>query len=204
MTSKLQGKNRATTTARRKTQDIVVRFANPKGQEVGRLPQETAEFVSTLIDQKICYFEGVCVYAPEQIRTNENIYLQLHCYMLRDAFARKLQAVEDDNRTVDYFGPKETEDEKAIRLRQVSLVKLFNEIKLEPVKGTGKHARSGILQAAEIAEKAATEKPKEKEKEVQGTPTGSQDEEAEDGKELEQDQLDELYSSSPSIIPSCL
>ena len=188
ITSKPQGSKKATI-ARRKTQDIVVRFTNSKGQEVGRLPQDTAEFVSTLIDQRICVFEGICVFAPEYIKTNDTIYLQLSCFMLREAFAKKLAPI-DDNRRVEFFGPKETENEKAIRLRQVGLVKLFSEIKLEPVRSNGitqQHKRSGILQAAELAENG------DKPPDPKGTPSESQDE-AEEGKELEQDQLDALYS----------
>lgn len=186
--SKPQGSKKATV-ARRKTQDIVVRFTNSKGQEVGRLPQDIAEFVSTLIDQRICVFEGSCVFAPECIRTNDTIYLQLSCFMLREAFARKLAPVDGDRRT-EFFGPKETEDERDIRLRQVSLVKLFDEIKLAPVRSNGivqQHQRSGILQAAELAENRVNPP------DPKGTPSESQDE-AEDGKELEQDQLDALYS----------
>jgi len=193
ITAKPQGSKKATV-ARRKTQDIVVRFTNPQGQEVGRLPQDTAEFVSTLIDQRICSFEGVCVYAPEQIRTNDTIYLQLRCFMLREAFEKKLPPV-DNNVPTEFFGPKESEDERAIRLRQVGLVKLFAEINLEPVKSnviTQKHKRSGILQAAERAENGR-DNPLDLKPDPKGAPNESQDE-AEEGKELEQDQLDALYS----------
>ncbi|KAF8535332.1 SNF2 family N-terminal domain-containing protein [Trichophaea hybrida] len=194
ITVKTQGSKKATV-ARRKTQDIVVRFTNPQGQEVGRLPQDTAEFVSTLIDQGICSFEGVCVYAPEQIRTNDTIYLQLRCFMLREAFEKKLPPV-DNNVPTEFFSPKETEDERAIRLRQVGLVKLFAEVNLEPVKSNGiaqKHKRTGILQAAELAENGGDNPPDSK-----AAPTESQDE-AEEGKELEQDQLDALYKKAQSF-----
>ncbi|KAF5015755.1 hypothetical protein F66182_12797, partial [Fusarium sp. NRRL 66182] len=40
--------------------DVITRFTNMRGEEIGRLPQDTAEWVSTLIDQKICDFEGSC------------------------------------------------------------------------------------------------------------------------------------------------
>jgi len=196
LTGKPQGIKKPTM-ARRKTQDIVVRFKNPQRQEVGRFPQETAEWVSTLIDQKICTFEGTCVYAPERIRTNDTIYLQVRIYMLRDAFARKLPPVDSDS-PPDFFGPKETEDEKAIRLRQVALVKLFAELGLEPVKSVGvdqNRKRSAILQSTELLEGGD-----EKTQAVQATPSDS---DTEEGKELEQDQLDALYSKSLlCIVPT--
>jgi DNA repair protein RAD5 len=185
--SKPQGLKKATV-ARRKTQDIVVRFTNLKGQEVGRFPQDVAQYISVLIDQNVISLEGTCIYAPEKIRTNDTIYLQLRCYMLRAAFEKTLPPL--DSESGDFFGPKETEDERAIRMRQVGIVKLFNEIGLEPVGSDGtdqKQKRNAILKSAELAEKGQPE-PK-------GTP-GSNDE-AEEGKELEQDQLDALYSMCP-------
>jgi len=48
--------------------DVIVRFTNSRGDEIGRLPRNHANWVSTLIDQKVCRFEGTCVYAPERIR----------------------------------------------------------------------------------------------------------------------------------------
>jgi DNA repair protein RAD5 len=190
ITSKPQGSKKATI-ARRKTQDIVVRFTNLKGQEVGRFPQDTAKYISTLIDQNVIALEGTCVFAPEQIRTNDTIYLQLRCYMLREAFEKKLPPL--DSEAGDFFGPKETEGERAMRMRQVGLVKLFNKIGLEPAKSDGldqKRKRSAILQSAELAEKGD----EKAQPDPKGTPPEPQDE-AEEGKELEQDQLDALYST---------
>lgn len=184
---------RAPPTRQRKTQDIVVRFTNSKGEEIGRLQQETASFVSTLIDQQICSFEGVCVYAPDRIRTNDTINLQLRCYLLRKSFEHRDIRPLDNNRISDIFAPKETEDEKALRLRQVALVKLFEEIALEPSATnatTTKHKRAGILQAAEMAEQYEGSNP-----EVVGSSESKNISEKEEEKELEQDQLDQLYRS---------
>lgn len=184
---------RAAPTRQRKTQDIVVRFTNSKGEEVGRLPQDTAAFVSTLLDQQICSFEGVCVYAPDRIRTNDTINLQLRCYLLRRAFEHRDICLLDNNRISDIFAPKETEDEKALRLRQVALVKLFEEIALEPSATnatTTKHKRAGILQAAEMAERYEDSKP-----EVASSGESKDAPEKEEGEKLEQDQLDQLYRS---------
>ena len=41
--------------------DVIVRFTNSKGEEIGRIPREVANWVSVLIDQKVCKFEGTCV-----------------------------------------------------------------------------------------------------------------------------------------------
>ncbi|KAI9649357.1 DNA helicase rad5 [Ciborinia camelliae] len=177
--------------------DVIVRFTNSKGFEVGRLPRETANWVSTLIDQKICKFEGTCVYAPERIRTNDTIFLQLRCSLLRTAFDdRGFQA--PDNRATGFFEEKESSEEKDLRLRQVALVKLFEEINLLPTQtneATAKHKRQGLLSAAEAAEHYDKEESK-------GSDSGGStppSEEAEEGKELEQNQLDTLYSKAQSF-----
>ncbi|KAI9764106.1 MAG: DNA helicase rad5 [Candelina submexicana] len=190
--------------AMNKRTDIIVRFTNLRGEEVGRLPKETAAWVSTLIDQRICKFEGNCVFVPERVRINDTIYLQLRCSLLRRAFeAGGFLKPLDNNRTTGIFEAKETEDEKDLRLRQVALVKLFEEINLHPSttnETTEKHKRQGLLQAAEVAEQYDKEESSKKTKkdEGQGSSTPPSGEE-EDGKELEQDQLDTLYKKAQSF-----
>lgn len=179
--------------------DVIVRFTNLKGEEIGRLPRDCANWVSTLMDQKVCKFEGTCVYAPERVRTNDTIFLQLRCSLLRTAFDTggfKLP----ENRTTGMFEEKETSEEKELRLRQVALVKLFEEINLLPSRTsetTAKHKREGLLQAAEVAEQYDAQKAKSGDSKENGGSSPS--EEAEDGKELEQDQLDTLYKKAQSF-----
>lgn len=184
--------------------DIVVRFTNLKGEEVGRLPKETALWVSTLMDQEVCRFEGTCVFAPERVRVNDTIYLQLRCSLLKQAFDKRgFVKPANTNRTTGIFEEKETSEEKDLRLRQVSLVKLFDEVNLHPCtvnETTAKHKREGILQAAEIAEKYDKENDGKKTKVSQdGSSSPPAEDEAEDGKELEQDQLDSLYKKAQSF-----
>ncbi|KAM5444335.1 DNA helicase rad5 [Microsporum ferrugineum] len=187
--------------------DVITRFTNANGDEIGRLPQETASWVSTLIDQKICKFTAVCVFAPDRIRINDTIYLQLKCYVLSSTFKRHFSSgVDDDGPRL--FEHEETAEEKALRLRQVALVTLFDEICLSPTsvnEATAKHKKNGILRAAEMAEQGT--KP--------GKPTTDQlkdvDEasESDEGENLDQDQLDTLYHkaqcfdfSMPEATPS--
>ena len=189
--------------AARQRMDIIVRFTNAKGEEVGRLPKETADWVSTLMDQKICQFDGICFFAPDRIRINDTIELQLRCSMLRRAFeASGFAKPQDNNRTTGIFEEKETSEEKDLRLRQVALVKLFDEINLHPTivnDTTAKHKRQGILQAAEIAEQYDKDKENKKPGATQDGGASPPDEEQEDGKELEQDQLDSLYKKAQSF-----
>ncbi|KAJ5800052.1 uncharacterized protein N7518_002120 [Penicillium psychrosexuale] len=177
--------------------DVLTRFTNTSGQEIGRLPHETAEWVSTLIDQKICRFEGVCVFVPDKVRVNDTIYLQLRVYLRKEAFqSAALNALNtDDNRSTGLFEEKESTEEKNLRLRQVGLVKLFQEINLHPTSTnptTEKHKRDGILRAAEIAEQYDNVKNKSN-KDANDSSGGD------DSEELEEGQLDTLYQKAQSF-----
>jgi len=180
--------------------DVVVRFTNSMGEEVGRLPKETANWVSTLIDQRVCKFEGTCVFAPDRVRTNDTIFLQLRCSLLKTAFDNGAFRPAD-NRSTGLFEEKETSEEKELRLRQVALVKLFNEVNLLPSKASetaARHKREGLLQAAEVAEQYEKDQAKV-DKNAQNSGSSPPSEEVEDGKELEQDQLDALYKKAQSF-----
>ena len=183
-------------TAAARRVDVIVRFTNQAGMEIGRLAKETANWVSTLMDQKVCKFEANCVYAPERLRTNDTVFLQLRCSLLGSAFDNRNFKLADD-RTVNPFEPSETKDEKELRLRQVALVRLLQEMNLQPTmsNAAAKDGRKGLLQAAEIDEQKQKDpkKPAANGKEA-GSPPNSSD--AEEGEELEQDQLDALYKKA--------
>ncbi|KIX08535.1 uncharacterized protein Z518_03191 [Rhinocladiella mackenziei CBS 650.93] len=183
-------------TGRNQKADVVTRFTNSRGDELGRLPEETASWVSSLLDQKICRFEGTCVYAPDRVRVNDTVYLQLRAYLLKTAFeANAFVKPKDDNRATGFFEEKESSEEKDLRLRQVALVKLFEEVNLRPTstnETTAKHKKQGLLRAAEMAEQYDKDS-----KGKSGTSTPSSEEE--EGEELEEDQLDALYQKAQSF-----
>ncbi|KAI9740245.1 MAG: DNA helicase rad5 [Cirrosporium novae-zelandiae] len=185
--------------------DVIVRFTNSRDQEIGRFPQETAEWVSTLIDQKICTFEGACVYAPDRVRVNDTVYLQIKAFLRDQAFLHDMYVMPtDNNRTTGLFEEKESSEEKNLRLRQVAMVKLFDEINLHPTSAnetTTRHKRQGLLKAAEMAEHYDKKKESSKNQSTDPTSSPPRSDEAEDteGKELEQDQLDALYKKAQSF-----
>ncbi|KAK5137261.1 hypothetical protein LTR08_000231 [Meristemomyces frigidus] len=191
----------------RKTQDVIVRFTDTKGAEIGRLEKDNANWISTLVDQKVCSFEGHCIFAPERIRTNDTVYLQLRCFLLKEGFqASNFIKPLENNRETGIFEAKESTDERDLRLRQIALVKLLSEINLQPSKvneTTARHKREGILQAAEVAEQYeqvdATQKTKKSSTSQENPGASPPSEEAEDGEELEQDQLDTLYKKAQSF-----
>ncbi|KAF1921482.1 SNF2 family N-terminal domain-containing protein [Ampelomyces quisqualis] len=199
--------NKAKKVIHLKNQDVLVRFTNERGEEVGRLENESAAWIAPLMDQKVCTFEGTVVYTPDRIRTGDTVYLQLRGYLLRSAFDKRTFTKPADNREVSLFEEKETSDERDLRMRQIGMVKLFEQVNLHPTREnetTEKHKRQGLLQAAESAEKKE-KKPKADNgtQAVHATQTapGSSPptEEAEEGEELEQDQLDSLYKKAQSF-----
>ncbi|KAI1426125.1 DNA repair protein rad-5 [Xylaria sp. FL1777] len=176
--------------------DVIVRFTDSKGTEIGRLAKDAANWISSLIDQNVCKFEGTCVYAPERLRTNDTIFLQLRCFLKMSVFQGSVFELLD-NRSTGLFEEKESAEERNLRLRQVGIVRLFQEINLAPTKSntaSPHNARQGLLDAAELAEK----KSKLRQSSSRDTPN-SQSDDAEDGEELEQDQLDALYRKAQSF-----
>lgn len=187
---------RSNTAASRRV-DVIVRFTNDSGMEIGRLAKDTANWVSTLIDQKICKFEGSVVYAPDRLRTNDTIFLQLRCSLLNSAFYNRGFQLADD-RPQSFFEQTETTDEKNLRLRQVALVRLFQEIGMQPTvaNAAAQDSRQGLLKAAEMDEEKQAEQ--KKLSATKGSDSPASDD-AEEGKELEQGQLDALYKKAQSF-----
>lgn len=194
---KIQPPKKASAVAMKRV-DVIVRFTDGKGQEIGRLSKDTANWVSSLIDQKVCSFQGTCVYAPERLRTNDTVFLQLRCSLLKTAFQRRGLRLSD-NRGTGLFEEKETLEERDLRLRQVAMVRLFQEINVIPSKlnaAAARHQRQGLLDAAELAEKREAPSKSKQKGDPSGSSTPSEDE---DGEELQQDQLDALYKKAQSF-----
>ncbi|KAJ4854442.1 HIRAN domain-containing protein [Trichoderma breve] len=181
--------------------DVIVRFTNQSGQEIGRLAKDTANWVSTLMDQKICKFEGTCVYCPERTRTNDTIFIQLRCSLLDSAFFDRSFKPANDSSATWFEQQIETAQEKELRLRQVALVRLFQEINLQPVvaNAAAKDGRKGLLQAAEMDEQKQKDSKKTAANGNKESGNSSPSEEAEEGEELEQDQLDALYKKAQTF-----
>lgn len=196
--------------------DVIVRFTDSKGTEIGRLAKDAANWVSSLIDQNVCKFEGTCVYAPERLRTNDTIFLQLRCFLKMSIFQASVIGLLDNNRSTGFLEEKESAEERNLRLRQVGIVRLFQELNLAPTKSnaaSAHSARQGLLEAAELAEKKSKLPQSSSRYVFTRTVTidsqltslddrdvlGSQSDDAEEGEELEQGQLDALYRKAQSF-----
>ena len=180
-------------------QHMLVRFTTLSGREIGRLPQETATFVSTLLDQNICSFDGVCIFAPDKIRTGDNILIQLRAYLLPQVF-NPITANKEDRPGV--WEISETEEERALKLRRIGLLHLFNAINLEPLRTDAMsrqtaNARDQILQAVQLPDPKVTGMSRSSSS--QSSPA-SGDEDGE-GKEVAEDTLNLLYKKAQMYDP---
>ena len=123
--------------------------------------------------------------------------------MLRSAFsAGSFIVPKESNRQVQFYEAKESDDERKLRLRQVALVKMFDEINLQPTRvnaQTEKHRRQGLLQAAEASERQETQKMSQAAKAQENGGSSPPSDENEEGEELEQGQLDALYKKAQSF-----
>ncbi|GAO45879.1 hypothetical protein G7K_0125-t1 [Saitoella complicata NRRL Y-17804] len=178
--------------------NTVVRFVNMRGFEIGRLPKEMASVVAPLIDGDICEFEGTCIYAPETLRTGQNILLQLHCYVLFDAFAAHTLSPEEQIQDRPFHFENESEDERRLRLRRHALLKILDEVHLEPVQTndvTRQHKRAGLWEAAQMADHFESARAISSSQATPPLKTDDSDE-AEEGQELDTHQLDALYAKA--------
>ncbi|KAK7205421.1 SNF2 family N-terminal domain-containing protein [Myxozyma melibiosi] len=206
------GSKRFGSTAKAAENDTMVKFTNEKGMEIGRLPTDKARFVSAMMDMKVCDFSASYIFANEKLALGDAIYLQIDCFLLRDAFDVNIE--EQTIRPGFHFSAfnrgQEGPQERLLRARQLALIRLFMDCGLKPVQTNDlitAHQARGKLEAEAMAEqfdvKIGSATPPDSEAEV-----GSSDDD-DNNKAIEQDQLDTLYRKAqtydtemPEVEPS--
>ncbi|TCD62159.1 DNA helicase rad5 [Steccherinum ochraceum] len=116
----------------RKKQDLVVRLANMRGFEFGRLPQDVALWVSKLLDLDIVDFRGSTIIdCPETLHSGADLIVSLSVYIKASAFQPLSPTAEDKGKTMFNEG-QETESEQTLRERKGALSHLFKILNLRP------------------------------------------------------------------------
>jgi len=182
-------------------QHVLVRFSTLQGKEIGRLPQEIASYVSTLLDQGICSFDGVCIFSPDRIRTGDNILIQLRCYLLPKIFD-PLTAKRDDERPATWE-ISETKEERSLKFRRLALIQLFTAIGLDPVRSNARQtaqAREQLLATAQIPEASVRPGPAKMAR-TSSSQSGASEEDGE-GREIEDETLNMLYKKAQMYDPN--
>ena len=180
-------------------QHMLVRFTTLAGREIGRLPQETANHVSTLLDQNICAFDGICIFAPERIHTGDNILIQLRCFLLPKVF-KPITASKEDRPGV--WEIPETDEEKALKLRRIGLLQLFGTIGLEPLRANTMtrqtaNAREQLIIAAQIPDP----KPPPGMSRSSSSQSSPSEDDGGEGKEVAENTLNSLYKKAQMYDP---
>ncbi|KAL8292853.1 hypothetical protein RQP46_000547 [Phenoliferia psychrophenolica] len=183
--------------------DSIVRFHNSKGATVGRVNDTDSVWVSKLLDLSIISFTATCVECPSKFRSGDAVVLSLRPFINATAFVDANVVVPVvEPATVDSKGKKklvqvelkETDHERKLRERKVALNCLFDRVSLSPTvaagaagggkkgkgKGKGVSKRSMLEAYSHTLHKKAM----------------SGDDEDDDEKDLNENQLNQVYSKA--------
>jgi DNA repair protein RAD5 len=97
---------------------------------VGRINADVSVWLSKCMDQEIAQFEGFVVDCPPTLTVGCDLLLEIRAYLLRSAFPSSLSqgiSFANDNSMAGNWRAEttESEEEKKLRERKVSLVRLF-------------------------------------------------------------------------------
>ncbi|KAL0951755.1 hypothetical protein HGRIS_008427 [Hohenbuehelia grisea] len=177
-----------------KKADSIVRLTNSKGFEFGRLAQETASWVAHLLDLGIVDFRGTMIECPDSLYSGVDCVISLSAYLLPAAFKHPSTSSETKSSTAMFDEGQETTDERTLRERKASLLRLFDEINLKPQKTSTMKVPngSGKGKAPQTSVKA-TNKPKKTKTEIVGD---GEEVEVEEGEELSTNDIDMIYKKA--------
>lgn len=212
-------------------EDYIVRFSNTRGFEVGRIPSDVSVWMSKVLDLDAASFEGVVVDCPPSLTVGCDLLLEIRAYILRSAYTSNDElgsTLRNDDAPVSAWGSEtaESEEEKRLRERKTSLVRLFRACTLRPsvtnaaALGKGKNGQedSANDDVAPSSSRATSPEPQPSFREgVNGAHPpndtagrrSSSPEEADDGTEVTGKQLESVYDRAqlhdfglPEVEPS--
>lgn len=170
----------------------IVRFSID-GREVGRLPKDVANYMSTLLDQELCQFEGTVVYAPHILQVGDDVILSIKCYLLPAALhtasfmsnsipSSKRKTV---NGKIQYDMPV---------LKKLALLQMFKNLGLTPTRSAMQSLDSSDNSLDRVIQ-SITSKDGDPIIDDEPAPEGM-DMEEEDKKEVTDDQLNTIYEKA--------
>ncbi|KAG9222353.1 hypothetical protein CCMSSC00406_0002688 [Pleurotus cornucopiae] len=170
-----------------KKASTVIHLNNARGFEFGRLGQDAAQWVCKLIDLRIVEFKGVMIDCPETLHSGADLVMSLTAYMLPTAF--KSLASSDDKESNPMFDQgQETDQERMMRERKTSLLRLFTEVGLKPKK------KATLASAQPKGKQASSASTSTTKKNVKKEIVGDGEEiEVEDGEDLSENELNVIY-----------
>ncbi len=166
----------------------IVRFA-VNGREIGRLPKEVAQYISTLLDFQLCTFEGSLVWCEPTLKIGDDIILAIKCYLLPNAMYSNISACSIQQTKKRSF---DRSIQDPLVLKKFALIQMFRNLGLQPVRSSIQKLKIDkentwdmILQSVNTKEEVQVE---EQQQET--------DLDAEEKKEVTDDQLDTIYEKA--------
>lgn len=165
-----------------------MRFA-VNGREIGRLPREVAQYISTFLDLGLCVFEGSLVWCEPTLKIGDDIILAIKCYMLPAA----MHSNSILNTTPQ---PKKRAFDRSIQdplvLKKFALIQMFRNLGLQPVRSS--------IQKLNVAKKNTWDMILQSVNTKDETDTTAHEDEAnldeEEEKEVTDDQLNTIYEKA--------
>ncbi|GAA5823645.1 hypothetical protein JCM11251_000709 [Rhodosporidiobolus azoricus] len=129
----------------KKMETNLVRFANERGIEVGRVASSDAQWLAKLMDLDLLQVKGHCVFVSENFRSGEDISLSLSISLRRSAFINpnkvpvppptsSAEAKNAASLAANFNASLlETSSEKHLRERKRALNTLFDKTNLQPL-----------------------------------------------------------------------
>ncbi|KAI7905546.1 SNF2 family N-terminal domain-containing protein [Cokeromyces recurvatus] len=178
----------------KKNGNQIVRFT-ANGRELGRLPRDVANYMSILLDQQLCLFEGTIVWCPPILQIGEDMILLIKCYLLPTA----MQSMNSPTTQTKKLKQKNSTTIHDIsQSRKLALLRMFRQLGLKPV-------RSSIQRINVVGEEDSrnlllqTLTAKESEDKLSSTTShneGIMEDDEEEEKEVTDDQLDTIYEKA--------
>lgn len=152
-----------------------VRACAYAGFEIGRIPVDVGGWMSRLLDDGLVEFDGTVVDCPTPLSVGSDILLEIKAYVKRDAFRESITNLV--NLQSDDVSPplaEESAHERHLRHRKVALQRLFRACDLSPTQGATAHD--------------------ENEKETKPAAEAPQAEGDNDGTEVSDSRLNDIYA----------
>ncbi|KAF8557658.1 hypothetical protein OG21DRAFT_1482121 [Imleria badia] len=175
--------------------DTIVRLTNNGGFEFGRLPQDIAGWVSKLLDMGLINFRGsTMVDCPPVLYSGADMIVSLSVYISASAF-KPVNAPDASTHPKVMFGQgKETEQEQSLRERKAALLTLFDAVNLRPRAGARALGNDQIPSGSNEREIGKPAQKPAASKKTRTEIVGDGEEiEVEEGEELSDNQLDQIY-----------
>lgn len=112
--------------------ESIVRIVNSNGVEAARVTVADAVKLSALMEFDVCSFSGEIIWADENLKIGDDVFLSINVYLNPKVFHQRLEIEEDQDqkRRAKWDNYNETISENAMRLRQKSLAEVFQMVNL--------------------------------------------------------------------------